>query len=126
MSDAPPPLDGGCWLFEVSASSQVGDMRVTTAFKRLLRLPVASVVDVSSVPRVVVTVRLRRRSRRVCGGCGQIGRRRQIDERRVKRWRQLDLGGSGCIIDCELRLFRCRTCGVRMEPVRDCPGFCRA
>jgi hypothetical protein len=41
-------------------------VRVTTAFKRLLRLPGASVVDVSfGTEGVVVTVRLRRR-RRVC------------------------------------------------------------
>ena len=50
-------------------------MRVTTAFKRLLRLPGASVADVSFTGEgVLVTVRLRRR-RRVCGGCGQTGRR---------------------------------------------------
>ena len=50
-------------------------MRVTTAFKRLLRLPGASVVDVSfTAEGVIVTVRLRRR-RRVCSGCGQTGRR---------------------------------------------------
>ncbi|HEX2311821.1 MAG TPA: hypothetical protein VHH91_14010 [Vicinamibacterales bacterium] len=49
-------------------------MRVTTAFKRLLRLPGASVIDVSFTGTgVVVTVRLRRR-RRVCSTCGQTGR----------------------------------------------------
>ena len=41
-------------------------MRVTTAFNRLLRLPGASVIDVSfGAEGVIVTVRLRRR-RRVC------------------------------------------------------------
>jgi hypothetical protein len=46
-------------------------VRVTTAFKRLLRLPGASVVDVSfTAEGVIVTVRLRRR-RRVCASCGQ-------------------------------------------------------
>ena len=41
-------------------------MRVSTAFNRLLRLPGASVVDVSfAAEGVIVTVRLRRR-RRVC------------------------------------------------------------
>ena len=40
-------------------------MRVTTAFRRLLRLPGASVVDVSFGDEgIVVTVRLRRRRRR--------------------------------------------------------------
>ena len=92
-------------------------MRVTTAFKRLLRLPGASVVDVSfSAEAVVVIVRLRRR-RRICSACGQTGRQLEIHDRRVKRWRHLDLGASRCVIECELRLLRCRTCGVRTEPV---------
>src|SRR4051794_411855 len=92
-------------------------MRVTTAFKRLLRLPGASVIDVSFGDRAaVVSVRLRRR-RRVCAVCGQTGRHLQVHDRRVKRWRHLDLGSSRCIIECELRRLRCRTCGVRLEPV---------
>jgi transposase len=94
-----------------------GDVRVTTAFKRLLHLPGASVVDVGfSAEGVVVTVRLRRR-RRVCSGCGQTGRQLEIHDRRVKRWRHLDLGASRCVIECELRRLRCRDCGVRLEPV---------
>ena len=92
-------------------------MRVTTAFKRLLRLSGASVIDVSfTAEAVIVTVRLRRR-RRICAGCGQTGRLLQIHDRRVKRWRHLDVGASRCIVECELRLLRCRTCGVRLEPV---------
>jgi transposase len=91
-------------------------VRVTTAFKRLLRLPGASVRDVSfTAEGVIVTVALRRR-RRVCAGCGQTGRL-EIHDRRVKRWRHLDLGAVRCLIECELRLLRCRDCGVRMEPV---------
>jgi transposase len=91
-------------------------VRVTTAFKRLLRLPGASVIDVSfGADGFVVVVRLRRR-RRVCGSCGQTGRL-EIHGRRLKRWRHLDLGASRCLIECELRLLRCRDCGVRMEPV---------
>jgi transposase len=92
-------------------------MRVVTAFKRLLRLPGASVIDVGfGAEGVVVTVRLRRR-RRVCSSCGQTGRRLQVHDRRVKRWRHLDLGTSRCMIECELRRLRCRDCGVRSEPV---------
>ena len=92
-------------------------MRVTTAFKRLLRLPGASVADVSfGAEGVIVTVHLRRR-RRVCAGCGQTGRQLEIHDRRVKRWRHLDLGASRCIIECELRRLRCRDCGIRLEPV---------
>jgi transposase len=92
-------------------------VRVSTAFKRLLRLPGASVVDVEfGAEGVIVSVRLRRR-RRVCSRCGQTGRHLEIHDRRVKRWRHLDLGANRCVIECELRLLRCRTCGVRMEPV---------
>jgi transposase len=52
-------------------------VRVTTAFKRLLRLPGASVIDVDfTAEGVIVTVRLRRR-RRVCAECGQTGQVRR-------------------------------------------------
>jgi transposase len=92
-------------------------VRVQTAFSRMLRLPGASVVDVSFGPEgVIVTVRLRRR-RRVCGECGQTGRQLEIHDRRVKRWRHLDLGANRCVIECELRRLRCPSCGVRLEPV---------
>jgi len=93
-------------------------VRITTAFNRLLRLPGASVIDVSFSPDgVIVTVRLRRR-RKVCSACGQIGRRLQVHDCRVKRWRHLDLGATRCIIECELRLLRCPDCRVvRAEPV---------
>jgi transposase len=91
-------------------------VRVTTALNRLLRLPGASVIDVGfTAEGVLVTVRLRRR-RRVCSGCGQIGRL-PVHGRRVKRWRHLDLGASRCIIECELRRLLCRDCGVRLEAV---------
>jgi transposase len=91
-------------------------VRVSTAFKRLLRLPGAGVADVSFTGEgILVTVRLRRR-RRVCGGCGQTGAL-EIHDRRVKRWRHLDLGASRCIIECELRRLRCPDCGVRLEAV---------
>ena len=92
-------------------------MRVTTAFNRLLRLPGASVTDVSfGGEGVIVTVRLRRR-RRVCSRCGQTGGRLEIHDRRIKRWRHLDLGSTRCVIECELRRLRCPDCGVRLEPV---------
>ncbi|MCA1701533.1 MAG: ISL3 family transposase, partial [Actinobacteria bacterium] len=92
-------------------------MRVTTALNRLLRLPGASVIDVSfGAEGVIVTVGLRRR-RRVCSGCGQTGRHLQIHGRRVKRWRHLDLGVNRCVIECELRRLLCWDCGVRYEAV---------
>src|SRR5206468_7328293 len=49
--------------------------------------------------------------------CGQTGWYLDVHDRRVKRWRHLDLGSSRCIIECELRRLRCRSCGVRLEPV---------
>jgi transposase len=91
-------------------------VRVTTALNRLLRLPGAAVIDVSfGGEGVIVTVRLRRR-RRVCGCCGQAGHL-EIHDRRVKRWRHLDLGASRCFIECELRRLRCSGCGVHLEAV---------
>lgn len=92
-------------------------MRATTAFNRLLRLRGASVIDVSfGSEGMVVTVRLRRR-RRVCSACGQTGAKLQIHDRRIKRWRHLDLGATRCLIECELRRLRCGDCGVRLEAV---------
>lgn len=92
-------------------------MRIQTAFKRMLRLPGASVVDVSlGAEGVIVTVALRRR-RRVCSVCGQTGRQLEIHDRRVTRWRHLDLGINRCVIECALRRLRCRDCGVRPEAV---------
>ncbi len=92
-------------------------MRVQTAFSRMLRLPGASVVDVSfGAEGVIVSVRLRRR-RRVCSRCGQTGGQLEVHDRRVKRWRHLDLGANRCVIECELRRLRCPDCGVRLEPV---------
>jgi transposase len=83
----------------------------------MLRLPGASVTDVSfGAEGVIVTVRLRRR-RRVCGRCGQTGRQLEIHDRRTKRWRHLDLGANRCVIESELRRLRCPDCGVHLEAV---------
>lgn len=90
-------------------------MRVCTAFNRMLCLPGASVQDVAfGGEGVIVTVRLRRR-RRVCQGCGAEGL--EIKDRRLLRWRHLDLGASRCVIECELRRLRCPGCGDRPEMV---------
>jgi transposase len=90
-------------------------VRVTTGFNRMLRLPGASVVDVSfGLEGVIVSVRLRRR-RRVCSVCGQLGGR--LHDRRMKRWRHLDLGANRCVIECELRRLWCRDCGAQFEAV---------
>jgi len=79
-------------------------MRVVTAFKRMLRLDGwASVTDVSfDAKGVIVTLKLRKRRRRVCSVCGQTGRHLEIVDYRVKRWRHLDLGVCRCLLECEL------------------------
>jgi transposase len=110
----------GCWLLSVNGRAKENDMRVVTAFKRMLRLDGwASVSDVSfDAKGVIVTLRLRRRRRRVCSLCGQTGRHLEIVDYRTKRWRHLDLGANRCILECELRRLRCPDCGVRYEAVR--------
>ena len=93
-------------------------MRVTTAFKRLLRLPGASRDRRRfSAEGVIVTVRLRRR-RRVCS---------RVRADRPAACRSTtgasSAGGTSisapaaAVIECELRRLRCRDCGVRLEPV---------
>jgi transposase len=102
---------------EAQRLAEEDDVRVTTAFNRLLRLPGAAVIDVSfGAEGVIVTVRLRRR-RRVCSRCGQTGAQLEIHDHRVKRWRHLDLGANRCIVECRLRRLRCPDCGVHLEAV---------
>ncbi len=86
-------------------------MRVQTAFNRMLRLVGASVRDVEfGAEGVIVTVRPRRRRRKLCAGCGT-SRGLRVKDRRVKRWRHLDLGACRCVIECELRRLDCARCG---------------
>jgi transposase len=102
-------------MFEVQRSTREDDVRVTTAFKRMLRLPGASVKDVAfGSEGVVVTVRLRAK-RPVCSGCGARGL--AIKEHREKRWRHLDLGAGRCYIECLLRRLYCPGCGDVYEAV---------
>jgi len=83
-------------------------MRVSTAFNRLLQVPGASVATVSFEGEGVV-VGLRRRARRlVCSRCGCLGGAGY--DRRVRRWRHLDLGRVRCFLECELRRFFCPGC----------------
>jgi transposase len=92
-----------------------GDVRVTTAFNRLLGLPGASVRAVRfDLDGVVVTVALRRR-RRVCSCCGQVCA--ATHDTVLSRWRHLDLGGQRCFIAAWLRRVKCPDCGVRVEAV---------
>jgi transposase len=91
------------------------EMRVTTAFKRMLGLPGASVKVVAfGSEGVVVTVGLRSK-RPVCSGCGARGL--GVKEHREKRWRHLDLGAGRCFIECVLRRLYCPGCGDVYEAV---------
>jgi transposase len=113
--DAPPPAAEGCWLFDGKRLTEEGDVRVTTAFNRLLALDGARVTDVLLGPTgTTVRVALRRR-RAACSGCGQVCRR--VHDRSWRRWRHLDVAGGRCFIEYELRRVRCPDCGVRVEAV---------
>jgi transposase len=102
-------------MFEVQLPTREDDVRVTTAFNRMLRFPGASVNDVAfGAEGVVVTVRLRAK-RPACSGCGARGL--GIKEHREKRWRHLDLGASRCYIECQLRRLYCPDCGDVYEAV---------
>ena len=92
-------------------------MRVTTAFKRLVRLDDVNVTDVEFLATsVVVTVALRRR-RLLCPHCGHKTRWR-YDTRAVdSRWRHLDLGTWQLELRASLRRLRCPTHGVVVEAV---------
>ena len=101
-------------------------MRATTAFKRTLGLPGASVTGVRfAAEGVVVGVRLRRR-RRVCSRCGQLCR--ATHDTVLCRWRHLDLGAQRCYLVAALRRVKCPDCGVRVEavPWARGPRFTRA
>jgi transposase len=92
-----------------------GDVRVTTAFNRLLDLPGGSVRAVRfDCDGVVITVALRRR-RPVCAGCGQVCA--ATHDTVLWRWRHLDLGGQRCFITAWLRRVKCADWGVRLEAV---------
>ena len=110
-------------MFEVKRPVKEGDVRVSTAFNRMLGLPGAWVRDVAfGGEGVIVTVVLRRR-RPVCSGCGTRGL--PIKDHRVKHWRHLDLGGMRCVIECRLRRLYCPGCGDLPEHVEWARGGTR-
>lgn len=92
-------------------------VRVTTAFKRLLRLEDVNVVDVTFFPALIlVTVALRRR-RLLCPHCGFKTSARYDTRDRPSRWWHLDLGVWRVEIAATLRRLRCPTHGVVVEAV---------
>jgi hypothetical protein len=73
VGDPPPLFCGRLLAVRRSATTEEGDVRVTTAFNRMLGLPGAWVRDVEFGERaVIVTVALRRKQP-ICSGCGVRG-----------------------------------------------------
>jgi transposase len=123
LGDPPPPLlrqSAGC---STVSDYEEGDVRVTTAYNRMLELAGAWVRDVAfGEGAMIVTVALRRK-RPICSGCGARGLK--IKDHRVKRWRHLDAGGSRCVIECRLRRLYCPGCGDLPEMVEWARGGVR-
>jgi hypothetical protein len=108
FEDPPPLLRQSAGCSKVSDSEE-GDVRVSTAFNRMLGLPGAWVRDVEFCEQgMIVTVCLRRR-RPVCSGCGAGGL--AIKDYHVRRSRHLDVGGLRCVVECRLRRLSCRAVG---------------
>jgi transposase len=115
VSDPPPPLlrqSAGC---STVSDYEEGDVRVTTAFNRMLGLPGAWVRDVGFGSEAVIVTVVLRAEKPVCLGCGARGL--AIKEHRAKPWRHLDLGGLRCVIECRLRRLYCPGCGDVYEAV---------
>ena len=92
-------------------------MRVTTAFKRLLRLEGVNVTDVVfGAATVTVVVALRRR-RLVCPHCAHKTRFRYDTRPCLSSWRHLDLGTWRVEVRAVLRRLVCPTHGVVVEAV---------
>lgn len=92
-------------------------MRVTTAFKRLLRLDGVNVTSVVfGLDVVTVTVALRRR-RLICLHCDHKTRFRYDTRPEPSSWRHLDLGVWRVEVRASLRRLRCPAHGVVVEAV---------
>jgi transposase len=92
-------------------------VRVTTAFKRLLRLDGVNVTDVSFLPALIIVTVVLRRRRLVCGHCGFKTRYRYDTRPAESRWRHLDLGVWRVELRASLRRLECPTHGVVVEGV---------
>lgn len=92
-------------------------MRVTTAFKRLLRLEGVNVTSVAFGLNVITVVVALRRRRLVCPHCGHKTRWRYDTRPVPSSWRHLDLGVWQVQVQATLRRLRCPTHGVVVEAV---------
>jgi transposase len=92
-------------------------VRVTTAFKRLLRLDDVNVTAVEWFSSLVVVTVVLRRRRLVCPHCSFKTSARYDTRPVASRWRHLDLGVWRVEIRAALRRLRCPTHGVVVEGV---------
>ena len=92
-------------------------MRVTTAFKRLLRLDGVNVVAVEFLPTLIVVTVVLRRRRLECPHCGHRTRFRYDTRPEASAWRHLDLGVWRVEVQATLRRLRCPSHGVVVEAV---------
>jgi len=92
-------------------------VRVTTVFKRLLRLDDVNVTGVEFVARMIIVSVVLRRRRLICPHCGWKTSARYDTRDRPSRWRHLDLGVWQVEIRATLRRLRCPTHGVVVEAV---------
>jgi transposase len=92
-------------------------MRVSTAIKRLLRLPGVTVIGVAFKEKEVeVTVALRQRRLR-CPECTYTTKARYDSRQEESFWRHLDLGAWRLVVRASLRRLNCPDHGVRVEGV---------
>jgi len=92
-------------------------MRVTTAFKRLLRLDGVNVTEVVFGLGVIVVIVALRRRRLICPHCGYKTRYRYDTRPVASTWRHLDLGVWRVEVQASLRRLVCPTHGVVVEAV---------
>ena len=92
-------------------------VRVTAAFKRLLRLDGVNVTEVIFGLNVITVMVVLRRRRLVCPHCGHKTRWRYDTRPFPSSWRHLDLGVWRVQIQATLRRLVCPTHGVVVEAV---------
>ena len=92
-------------------------MRVTTVFKRLLRLNDVNVTEVLFGLNVIIVSVVLVRRRLWCPHCGFKTSARYDTRTFPSRWRHLDMGTWQIEIRCSLRRLRCPEHGVVVEAV---------
>jgi len=92
-------------------------VRVTTVFKRLLRLDDVNVTGVEWLPNLIVVTVVLRRRRLWCPHCGFKTSARYDSRAHPSRWRHLDHGRWRIEVRAMLRRLRCPVHGVVVEAV---------